>query len=142
VDALADPWTESGITRVAGVESRGFSLGGAVAVRLGVGFQAIRKAGALFPGPKLKAATDPDYRGVEHQLSMQDTLRPSDVVLMVDDWAERGAQARGVRALVEQGGATFAGVSLIVDQLDDATRHQLRRVTTLIAAVDLGSPDG
>jgi len=50
VQALADPYRAAGVTAVAGVESRGFLLGGAVAMELGVGFVAIRKAGALFPG--------------------------------------------------------------------------------------------
>ena len=141
VDGLAEPWMTAGITRVIGVESRGFLLGGAVALRLGVGFQAVRKAGALFPGRKLTVAAAHDYRGNAHDLSMQDTLAKSDVVLMVDDWAERGSQAAGVRQLVERAGARFAGVSLIVDQLSADARRGLVDVTALVTGGDLGDPD-
>lgn len=140
-DGLAEPWVNAGITRVVGVESRGFLLGGAVALRLGVGFQAVRKAGALFPGRKLTVAAAHDYRGNAHELSMQDTLADADVVLMVDDWAERGSQAAAVRQLVELAGARFAGLSLIVDQLNADTRRGLVHVTALVAAADLGDPD-
>jgi adenine phosphoribosyltransferase len=141
VDGLAEPWITAGITRVVGVESRGFLLGGAVALRLGVGFQAVRKAGALFPGRKLTVAAAHDYRGNAHELSMQATLAASDVVLMVDDWAERGSQAAAVRQLVELAGARFAGVTLIVDQLQADARRNLAHVTALVAAADLGEPD-
>ena len=141
VEGLADPWISAGITRVVGVESRGFLLGGAVALRLGVGFQAVRKAGALFPGRKLTVAAELDYRGAAHELSMRETLTSSDVVLMVDDWAQRGSQAAAVRQLVELSGARFAGVSLIVDQLDADSRGGLARLTALVAAADLGDPD-
>lgn len=141
VEALAAPWLDAGITRVAGVEARGFLLGGAVAVRLGAGFQAVRKAGALFPGPKQTVTSAPDYRGLTPELSLQDTLTPDDIVLLVDDWAERGSQALAVKALVGRSGAQFAGVSLVVDQLDTVTRTALGRVTSLVTAHDLGDPD-
>ncbi len=141
VESLAEPWLDAGITRVAGVEARGFLLGGAVAVRLGAGFQAVRKAGAIFPGPKQTVTSAPDYRGSRHELSLQDTLTAGDVVLLVDDWAERGSQALAVKALVERRGAAFAGVSLVVDQLDAVTRTALGRVTSLVTADELGAPD-
>ncbi len=137
VDGLAASWLDRGITRVVGVEARGFLLGGAVAAALGAGFQAVRKPGALFPGRKLSTRTDPDYRGLAHTLTMQDSLTPSDVVLLVDDWAERGAQACAVRELVDRTGASFAGLSLIVNQLSPETQARLGRVTWLVAADDL-----
>ena len=138
---LAAPWREAGITKVIGIESRGFLLGGAVAMRLGVGFQAVRKVGGLLPGSKLTVNCAPDYRGTSHLLRMQDVLDVNDVLLLVDDWAERGSQAVGVRQLVERSGSKFAGVSLMVDQLDDQTRAMLGRVTALVRAAELGDPD-
>ncbi|HEU5271658.1 MAG TPA: phosphoribosyltransferase family protein [Jatrophihabitans sp.] len=142
VAALAAPWRESGISHVLGIESRGFLLGGAVAVRLGTGFVAIRKDGGLLPGPKLVADSRPDYRGLSHRLRMQCVLRAGHRVLLVDDWAERGSQASAVARLVEQAGAELAGLSLIVDQLDDDLRASLGRVTSLVRAGELGDPDG
>jgi len=141
VEGLAAPWLDRGITKVAGVESRGFLLGGAVAVRLGVGFQAVRKQGALFPGATTYVETAADYRGRTHAVSMRATLTSSDVVLLVDDWAEKGAQALAVKTLVAPSGAIWAGVSILVDQLDETTRSRLGRVTSLVTADELGHPE-
>ncbi|MEL6614992.1 MAG: adenine phosphoribosyltransferase, partial [Bacteroidota bacterium] len=53
VEALAAPWTGEGVTHVLAMESRGFWLGGALAVRLGAGFVPLRKPGKLpLPGPR------------------------------------------------------------------------------------------
>ena len=72
---------------------------------------------------------------------MQTVLSPEDGVLLVDDWAERGSQARAARQLVEACGARFLGVSVLVDQLTTATRSDLGRVTALVHADELG-PSG
>jgi len=142
VAGLADPWRDRGVTRVVGIESRGFLLGAAAAVSLGVGFVAVRKEAGLFPGPKVTVQAAEDYRGQRHRLRMQAVLDDRDRVLLVDDWAERGSQAAAVRHLVESTGATFAGVSLLVDQLGPERRTALGRVTALAGAADLGDPDG
>ena len=141
IAGLVEPWRDAGITHIAGIEARGFLLGGAVADHLGAGFLAVRKSGGILPGRKISTSTSPDYRGTSHQLRMQDVLGPKAVVLLVDDWAERGSQADGVRLLVEQSGARFAGVSLLVDQLDDSVRTKFGRVTSLLRASELGDPD-
>ena len=137
VEGMAAPWRRHDITYVAGVESRGFLLGAPVAVQLGVGFLAVRKPGGMLPGRKLRATTRPDYRGFSHELRMQDVLGPGDKVLLVDDWAERGSQAQGVGELVNESGARFAGVALMVDQLTESTRATLGRVTCLVLAGEL-----
>lgn len=140
VAALAEPFPD--ITRVAGVEARGFILGGAVAAELRVGFVAIRKEAGLFPGEKVFRPANEDYRGTEHVLRMQrDALGENDRVLLVDDWAERGAQALAARELIEELEATFAGLSLIVDQLGEEARERIGRVESLVRAAELG-PSG
>ena len=141
IDGLAEPWRDKGITHVLGIESRGFLLGGAVAVSLGAGFQAVRKEGGMLPGPKVSVQSAPDYRSRSHLLRMQSVLHPGDVVLLVDDWTERGSQAIAARELVEKCGALFAGVSILVDQLEDEVRAKLGRVTSLVLASELGNPD-
>jgi len=141
VAGLADPWRDAGVTAVVGIESRGFLLGAAVAVELGVGFVGIRKGGGLFPGPKATVVTDVDYRGHRHQLRMQRVVGTDDRMLLVDDWAERGSQARAARQLVESCGARFLGLSVVVDQLDPTTDPGLGRVTSLVRAEELGDPD-
>lgn len=142
VAGLAEPWRDAGITVVLGIESRGFLLGAAVAVNLGVGFQAVRKSDGILPGPKLSVLSAPDYRASRHQLRMQDTLRPDDVALLVDDWAERGSQAQAAKELVKMSGARFAGLTVLVDQLDDDVRSALGRVSCLVRASELGDPSG
>ncbi|WP_035841041.1 phosphoribosyltransferase family protein [Kitasatospora azatica] len=59
VRALVEPFRSAGVTAVAGVESRGFLLGAAAAIELGVGFVAVRKAAGLLPGPKLSRDAEP-----------------------------------------------------------------------------------
>ena len=121
VDALSDALEPLEPTKVVAVESRGFLLGGAVAAQLGVGFAAVRKAGALFPGEKDVVITAPDYRGKRTELRMLvRSMGAGDRVAMVDDWIEVGAQALAVRELVEARGATFLGLVTMVDQASDA----------------------
>ncbi|WP_409185793.1 phosphoribosyltransferase family protein [Amycolatopsis sp. VS8301801F10] len=138
VKALAEPFRDAGVTAVCGIESRGFLLGGAVALELGVGFAAVRKAAGLFPGEKLTRETDPDYRGFRHVLRMQrSALSPGDRVLLVDDWIETGSQALAVRDLVTEAGAELAGCAVLVDQLAPALRSRLGRLHALLAADEL-----
>lgn len=132
-NALAEPWADAGLTKVCGIEARGFLLGGAVALRLGVGFAAVRKGEALFPGEKSSLETAPDYRSARWRLRIRtDSLGPGDRVVLVDDWAERGSQALTARRLVEGCGATFLGLSVVVDQLTEDVRHQLGLVTAVV----------
>jgi adenine phosphoribosyltransferase len=140
VKALAEPFRDA--TKVAGIEARGFILGAAVASELGAGFVALRKEQGLFPGPKLTRRTASDYRGNESVLRLQRrALGAGDRVLLVDDWAERGSQARAARALIEESGAGFLGLAIVVDQLEDGAREQIGRVHALVTATELG-PSG
>lgn len=118
VQAMVAPFSAERITKVVGIESRGFLLGGAVAVALGVGFAAIRKSGRL-PGAKLRQPMQAaDYRGQVHELMLQaSALGRRDRVLLVDDWIESGNQALAVKQLVLRANATFVGTSVIVNQL-------------------------
>jgi len=137
-DALSEPFADAGITKVAGIEARGFVLGTAVALRLGVGFVPIRKAGAIHPGPKARRMTEPDWRGARHELVVQRAvLADDDRVLLVDDWAEVGSQATAARSLIEECGAAYAGLSLLVDQLDDDMRDRLRPVVAVVSHTEL-----
>lgn len=138
VGGLCEPWRQEGVTHVVGIESRGFVVGGAVAVGLCAGFVAIRKEGTgLLPGSKVRTTAEPDYRGNCHDLRMQ-RLPEGSRALLVDDWAELGSQASAARQLVEACDATFLGVALMVDQLNAEVRRRLGRVTSLVTAEELG----
>jgi adenine phosphoribosyltransferase len=138
VDGLVEPWRDAGVTVVLGIESRGFLLGGAAAIALGAGFVAVRKSDGLLPGPKVSVQADADYRGRRNLLRMQASLTSRDAVLLVDDWAERGSQARAARGLVRICGARFLGVTVMVDQLEADVREDLGAVTALVRAEELG----
>lgn len=138
VAALAFPFEGRGVTKVAALEARGFVLGSGVALRLGVGFVPVRKAGSVHPGPKAERMTAPDWRGREHLLQVQRAaLGSGDVVLLVDDWAEVGSQATAAKALIEECGAIYAGLSLLVDQLPEDVRVALEPVRAVVRADEL-----
>jgi adenine phosphoribosyltransferase len=138
IASLVEPFRAAGITAVAGIESRGFLLGGAAAVELGVGFVAIRKAGALFPGEKMRTVTSPDYRGKQTELLMQRAaIGAGDRVLLVDDWIEIGSQARAVAELVSRCGGQLVAITVMIDQLRDVSRETLPPVHSILLATDL-----
>ena len=139
--ALADPFRTAGVTKVAGIESRGFILGAAVARELAAGFVAIRKEGSLFPGEKVERRTPADYRGRELTLRIQrDSIQPGDRVVLADDWLETGWQAQTARALVEQCGGAFLGVTAIVDQLPRDRRAGIGQFHAVVNASELRPP--
>lgn len=133
VRAMAAPFQSERVSKVAGIEARGFLLGGAVALQLGAAFVAVRKGGHL-PGLKLtQPMSDPDYRGNSHDLRVQAAaLRRRDRVLLVDDWIELGSQAAAARKLVELAGATFVGASVIVNQLPIERAGQFGQLRYLV----------
>jgi adenine phosphoribosyltransferase len=146
VAALAEPFENEGVTKVAGVEARGFVFGSAVALRLGAGFVPVRKPGSIHPGPKAIHISDPDWRGRSLAYELQRAaVTGGDRVLLVDDWAETGNQALAARALVEECGGAWAGVSLLVDQLQDEVRGRLAPVRAVVplrtAAAESGLGD-
>ena len=139
IAALADPFRTRAITKVAGIEARGFIVGAAVAGELHAGFVAVRKEGGIFPGEKLIQATPPDYRGNTTTLRLQrSSLTHDDRVLLVDDWFETGSQALTARSLIESAGAVFVGASVIVDQLDPEMRPLLGQFSALVSSDALG----
>ncbi|MGW0706510.1 phosphoribosyltransferase [Streptomyces sp. NPDC002643] len=139
VRGLVEPFKHDGITAVCGIESRGFLLGAAAAIELGVGFVPVRKQAGLFPGEKVVRQTAPDYRGIRHGLRVQRaSLTPTDLVLMVDDWIETGSQATAVRSMVEECGSRWGGCSVIVDQASDHCRSDLG-VRGIVSATELPS---
>jgi adenine phosphoribosyltransferase len=142
VAALADPFRDDGVTKVAGIEARGFILGSGVALELRAGFAGVRKPGGLFPGNKLSRLTPNDYRGVQAELRLQrESIAPRDRVLLVDDWFETGSQALTAVALVEAAGGDFVGASVIVDQLPPDVSDRLGRYSALIPYSALPNSD-
>ena len=140
VEQMAAPFAGR-VDKITGIESRGFVLGAAVATHLHVGFVAIRKSEGLYPGDTVSAFTAEDYRGRRHTFRLQlAALAPGDRVGLVDDWFETGSQGLIARRLVEQAGGTYAGASIIVDQLPADRRAALEPCHSLVDASALHFP--
>lgn len=113
VDAIAARWRDAGITRVVGIESRGFIFGAAVAYALGVGLVLVRKPGKL-PRASHSATYELEYG--EDRLEMHtDAVTPDDRVLIVDDVLATGGTAAAVGGLVRDIGATLSGYAFVVE---------------------------
>jgi adenine phosphoribosyltransferase len=136
--AVAEPFRDACVQKVAGIEARGFVLASCVAVELGAGFVAIRKPGSIHPGPKVELTAPADWRGLETTLRLQrHVVGEAERVLVVDDWAETGSKALTARRLVEACGGKYAGLSLLVDQLQDDVRDGLAPVAAVAFAHEL-----
>jgi adenine phosphoribosyltransferase len=116
-------------TVVLGPVSRGSLVGALVAASAGVGFVEVRKnaSPATDSDRWVQRTTGPDYRDRHVVFGFRrELVNAGDRVLMVDDWAETGATARVVRALVDDCGARWIGAACIVDGLTDPRlRHEL-----------------
>lgn len=112
-DALADPFRDSGVTAVAGIESRGFIFGVAVAERLGVGFIPLRKEGKL-PSTTLAHTYVLEYGQAVLEVH-DDAADEGDRVLIVDDLLATGGTSGAAIALMEQLGCTVVGAAFVVE---------------------------
>ncbi|MGQ0532379.1 MAG: adenine phosphoribosyltransferase [Caulobacteraceae bacterium] len=113
VDQLVEPYVGACIDKVAGIEARGFILGGAVAHQLGVGFVPVRKKGKL-PGRTLRQDYALEY-GVDAVEMHEDALKAGDKVLIVDDLVATGGTALATVKLIEGLGARVVGASFVID---------------------------
>ncbi|MFF0201525.1 adenine phosphoribosyltransferase [Streptomyces sp. NPDC005017] len=112
-DAFAEIARRTGATKVVGLEARGFILGAPVAVRAGVGFIPVRKAGKL-PGATLSQAYDLEYGSAEIEVHAED-LSAVDRVLVVDDVLATGGTAEASIQLIQRAGAEVAGVAVLME---------------------------
>lgn len=98
-DILYEEYKDKGITKVAGIESRGFVMGAALASRLGAGFVLIRKPGKL-PADTVKMSYELEY-GHDTIEMHTDAVGPDDVVLVHDDLLATGGTAGAAVKLVQ-----------------------------------------
>src|SRR6201987_3242487 len=103
VDELVQPWSATKVDRVAGIEARGFILGGAIAHQLAAGFVPIRKKGKL-PHRTVQMAYALEYG--EDVIEMHvDAIEAGEPVLLVDDLIATGGTAEAAIKLLRQAGA-------------------------------------
>ena len=135
VDELVQPWAGSKIDKVAGIEARGFILGGAVAHQLSAGFVPIRKKGKL-PHTTVRIAYSLEY-GIDEMEMHADAVQPGEKVIPVDDLIATGGTAEGAVKLLRGIGATIAAACFIIDLPDLGGADKLRAmdvpVRTLMA---------
>ena len=116
VDELVQPWAGEKIEKVAGIEARGFILGGAVAHQLSAGFVPVRKKGKL-PHTTVRIAYSLEY-GVDEMEMHQDAVRPGERVILVDDLIATGGTAVGAVQLLRKLGADVVAACFVIDLPD------------------------
>jgi len=113
IDELVQPWAGTKIDKVAGMEARGFILGGAVAHQLSAGFVPIRKKGKL-PWSTVSIAYSLEY-GLDEMELHEDAVRPGERVILVDDLIATGGTAEGAVKLLMQIGAEVVAACFVID---------------------------
>jgi adenine phosphoribosyltransferase len=135
VEELVQPWAGSKIDKVAGMEARGFILGGAVAHQVSAGFIPIRKKGKL-PHKRVSIAYSLEY-GLDEMEMHEDAVASGEKVIVVDDLIATGGTAEGAVKLLKQQGADVLAACFIIDLPELGGADKIRKlgvpVRTLIS---------
>jgi len=124
VDELVQPWAGMKIDKVAGIEARGFILGGAVAHQVSAGFVPIRKKGKL-PHKRVSVTYMLEYG--EDEIEMHaDALIKGEKVVLVDDLVATGGTAEAAIKLLRQLGAEVLAACFVIDLPDLGGAAKLR----------------
>ena len=133
VDELVQPYAGAKIDAVAGLEARGFILGGAVAHQLGVGFIPVRKKGKL-PFSVIGEDYALEY-GTDRVEIHTDAIKPGEKVLLVDDLIATGGTAMAGIRLLERAGAQVIGCSFVIDLPELGGADKLRALGMPVSAL-------
>ena len=136
IDALVEEFKDKGITKVAGIESRGFIAGAALADRLGAGFVPIRKPGKL-PAETLSETYQKEY-GTDTLEIHTDAIGPDDVVLVHDDILATGGTASATVSLVRRFNPKAVYASFIIDIIDIPRATPIPEDVPVSALLQLG----
>jgi len=120
---LSEPYRTQPVDAVAGIEARGFILGGAVADRLGCGFIPIRKKGKL-PWNTIGQDYELEY-GVDTIEIHEDAVRKGERILIVDDLIATGGTALAAAQLIRRVGGEVLGAAFVVDLPEIGGRAKL-----------------
>jgi adenine phosphoribosyltransferase len=124
VDELVQPWAGLKIDKIAGIEARGFIIGGAIAHQLSAGFIPIRKKGKL-PHKSVRVAYSLEY-GIDEMEMHEDAVTKGERVILVDDLIATGGTAEGAVKLLRQMGAEIVAAVFMVDLPDLGGAAKLR----------------
>ena len=135
IDELVHPYAGTKIDKIAGIEARGFILGGAMAPQMSSGFVPIRKKGKL-PHETVRIAYSLEY-GLDEMEMHKDAVAPGEKVILVDDLIATGGTAEAAVKLLRQIGADIVAACFVIDLPDLGGRKKLEAlgvdVRTLIA---------
>jgi adenine phosphoribosyltransferase len=126
VDELVQPWSGSKIDKVAGIEARGFILGGAVAHQVSAGFVPIRKKGKL-PHTTVRIAYSLEY-GLDEMEMHADAVTRGERIVLVDDLIATGGTAEGAVKLLRNAGAQVLAACFIIDLPELGGAEKLRKL--------------
>jgi len=126
VDEMVQPWAGMKIDKVAGMEARGFILGGAVAHQVSAGLIPIRKKGKL-PHKRVSIAYSLEY-GLDEMEMHEDAVEKGDRVILVDDLIATGGTAEGAVKLLRHLGAQVLAACFIIDLPDLGGADKLRKL--------------
>ena len=113
IESLIAPWRDKSISKVAGIEARGFILGGAVAHGLAAGFVPIRKRGKL-PHQTVRVSYSLEY-GVDEMEMHKDAVSAGEKVLLLDDLVATGGTATAAAQLLQSAGAQVLAACFVID---------------------------
>ena len=113
LDTLYERYKDKGITKVVGIESRGFILGGALAARLGAGFVMARKPGKL-PADTIEETYAKEY-GTDSIQIHKDAINEDDIVLLHDDLLATGGTMAATHRLVQKCGAKKTYINFVIE---------------------------
>ena len=123
IDELVHPYAGLKVDKIAGIEARGFILGGAIAHQLSAGFIPIRKKGKL-PHETVRVAYSLEY-GLDEMEMHKDAVKPGEKVILVDDLIATGGTAEGAVKLLTQMGADILAACFVIDLPDLGGRRKL-----------------
>ncbi|MBF0576560.1 adenine phosphoribosyltransferase [Dysgonomonas sp. GY617] len=112
-EVLTDLYKEKGITKVVGIESRGFIMGPILALNLDAGFIPIRKPGKL-PADTIEESYEKEY-GIDTIQIHKDSLEPDDIVLIHDDLLATGGTMLAAYKLIKRMGVKKIYVNFIIE---------------------------
>lgn len=132
IDQMAEACQNLSAQYIAGMESRGFILGAALAYKLGIGFIPVRKPGKL-PAPVYATSYDLEY-GSDRLEMHQDAFEPGSKILIVDDLIATGGTAAATAQLIHQAQGDLVGFLFAVELVALNGRQKLpdRPVISLI----------
>ena len=133
VDELVQPMAGTKVDKVAGIEARGFILGGAVAHQLSAGFVPVRKKGKL-PHTTVRIAYSLEY-GVDEMEMHLDAVKPGERVVLVDDLIATGGTAVGAVNLLRKLGADVVAACFVIDLPDLGGAKKLAELDVPVRAL-------